>query len=133
MTPQGRTRLKIWLVLAGVFLLGCVMGGSLVGIYHLRYFGGHREGRGGRDAFFERMRSDLNLTDEQTTQIKAIVNDSRNQFQSLQAEARPRFDAIKQKERERIRGILTPEQQQQFDRIVARQDAMREKHNRGER
>ncbi len=133
MMAQGRTRLKVWLALAGVFVLGGVMGAALAGAYHLHHFDERPDGRGHGEAFFERMRSDLNLTDEQSTQIRAIINDTRNQFQTLRVEARPRFDAIKQKERERIRSILNPQQQQHFDQITARHDAMREQRDRDER
>jgi len=133
MIAQGRTRLKVWLVLVGVFLLGSVMGASLAGVYHLRHRDDRRDGRVRHEAFFEKMRSDLNLTNEQAVQIKAIVEETRTQFQVLQTEARPRFDQIKQKERERIRGILNPEQQQRFDQITARHDAMREQRDRNER
>lgn len=130
---EDRTRLKVWLVLVGVFLLGGVTGASLGGIYHLRHRDDPHNRDGRREAFFERMRSDLNLTNEQATQIKNILDETRSQFQFLQAEARPRFDSIKQKERERIRGILDSRQQQRFDQITARHDAMREQRERNER
>jgi Spy/CpxP family protein refolding chaperone len=133
MTALDRTRLKVWLVLIGVFVLGSLTGAALVGVYYVRHFDGRHEGRNRSDAFLEKMRGDLNLNDEQTAQIKAIVDDTRNQFQDLRAEARPRFNAIKQKERERIRNILTPVQQQRFDQITARQDAQREQRDRDER
>lgn len=130
MMAQGRTRLKVWLVLGAVFLLGGLMGASLAGVYHLR----HRDDRPGArgEAFFERMRADLNLTNEQAAQVKVIIEETRSQFKSLQNEARPRFDVIKQKERERIRGILNAEQQKSFDQITARHDAMREQRDRNE-
>ncbi len=127
---EGRTRIKVWLVLIGVFLLGSVTGASLAGVYHLHRGDDRHEGGARREAFFEKMRSDLNLTDEQATQIKTILEETRSQFQSLQAEARPRFDSIKQKERARIRGILNSDQQQRFDQITARHDAMREQRDR---
>ncbi len=133
MIAQGKTRMKVWLVLVGVFLLGSITGASLAGVYHLR----HRDDRPDRgrrgEAFFEKMRSDLNLTNEQATQIKTILDETRSQFRSLQSEARPRFDSIKQKERERIRGILHSQQQQRFDQMTARHDAMREQRDRNER
>jgi len=130
---EGRTRMKVWLVLVGVFLLGGVTGASLAGVYHLHQRDDSHNRGERREAFFEKMRSDLNLTNEQATQIKTILDETRSQFQSLQAEARPRFDSIKQKERARIRGILDSQQQQRFDQIIARHDAMREQRDRNER
>jgi Spy/CpxP family protein refolding chaperone len=132
MKTQGRTRLKVWLVLVGVFLLGSVTGAALSGVYRARSEGGRRAERDPGKAL-EKMRGELNLTDEQAAQINTIINETRNEFRALRAEARPRYDAIRQKERERIRGILNAEQQQKFDQMIARKDARREKHERDER
>jgi Spy/CpxP family protein refolding chaperone len=39
---------------------------------------------------------------------------------------RPRFEEPRQKARARIRALLTPEQQQKFDAVVAQQDSQRD-------
>ena len=133
MTTRGRTRLKIWLVVVGVFALGCLSGVALDGAYRLRAAAIPREGgRHEKKDIFERMRSDLNLTDEQARQVKAVLDETRGEYRTLSAECRPRYDAIRQKGRERIRALLTPEQQQRFDAKVAEHDARdreREKTN----
>ncbi|HEY0546920.1 MAG TPA: periplasmic heavy metal sensor [Pyrinomonadaceae bacterium] len=116
MTPRGKTRLKIWLVVVGVFVLGCVTGAALDSAYRLR-------GRGGRDDGFERMKRDLNLSEQQATQIRAILDQTRNDYRALRTEVRPRYDAIRQNARTRIRQLLTPEQQQRFDARAAERDA----------
>lgn len=131
MTPQGSTRLKIWLVLIVVFALGCVTGASLDSIYLLRASSERRERRGGprgdkKDHFVE-MQRDLNLNDQQAAEVRAILDESRNEFRQLRAEVRPRYDALRQKARERIRALLTPEQQKRFDAKMAEQDA---RHNK---
>ena len=133
MTTRGRTRLKIWLVVVGVFALGCLSGVAIDGAYRLRAAAIPREGgRHEKKDIFERMRSDLNLTDEQARQVKAVLDETRGEYRTLSAECRPRYDAIRQKGRERIRALLTPEQQQRFDAKVAEHDARdreREKTN----
>jgi len=105
--------------------------------------GGEFRGRkGGRD-----FAADLNLTDAQKTQIKAIRDKYKTQFQSLRTQQKPLIDAARaarqkgdtatfrsdmQKARElgqplhtqemnEIRNVLTPEQQAKFD---ARQNEM---------
>ena len=124
MTTRGRTRLKIWLVVVGVFALGCLSGVALDGAYRLRAAAIPREGgRHEKKDIFERMRNDLNLTDEQARQVKAVLDETRDEYRTLSAECRPRYDAIRQKGRERIRALLTPEQQQRFDAKVAEHDA----------
>jgi Spy/CpxP family protein refolding chaperone len=134
MTTRGRTRLKIWLVVVGVFALGCLSGVALDGAYRLRAAGRDHAGehgrRGGQD-IFERMRSDLSLTDEQARQVKTVLDETRDEFRTLSAECRPRYDAIRQKGRERIRALLTPEQQQRFDAKVAERDAREHDREKG--
>jgi Spy/CpxP family protein refolding chaperone len=127
MTPRGMTRLKILLVLVGVFLLGGVTGASLDSFYRLR---GHArsggERRGGRGDMFEKMRRDLNLSEQQATEIRTILDQTRNEYRTLRAEARPRYDAVRQNARTRIRALLTPDQQKLFDARAAERDARRD-------
>lgn len=129
--PRGSTRLKILLVLLGVFLLGGVTGASLASLYRLR---GHEERRGGsggggrgnrEDKIFESMRRDLSLTEQQATEIRAILDQTRNDYRALRAEVRPRYDSVRQNARTRIRALLTPEQQKLFDARAAERDARR--------
>jgi Spy/CpxP family protein refolding chaperone len=74
----------------------------------------------------EKMRRDLSLTEDQTKSVNAILDETRNEYRSLRAELRPRFEEPRQKARTRIRALLTPEQQQKFDAMVAQQDAQRD-------
>lgn len=122
MTPRGMTRLKIWLVVVGVFLLGGVTGAALDSVYRLKARGGgprHTEKR------FEEMKRDLNLTDEQAGQIRAILEETRNEYKSLREKCRPQYDAARAAARTRIRALLNSEQQQKFDAKTAERDAQR--------
>lgn len=120
MTPRTNTRLKIWLVVVGVFVLGCVTGAALDSAYRLRGRDRHK------DDGFEVMKRDLNLSEQQSTQIRAILDQTRNDYRTLRTEVRPRYDAIRQNARTRIRQLLTPEQQQRFDAKMAERDARRD-------
>lgn len=124
MTPRAQTRLKIWLVILGVFVLGGLTGAALDSVYRLKASGGRGGGEVRRDRM-ERMKSDLNLTDSQAEQIRAILDQTRNEYQALRKEVRPRYDALRQQARIKIRALLTPEQQQKFDAKVAEHDARR--------
>jgi len=127
MVMTGRTRIKIWLVLAFVFVLGCATGAALDVLYHSRA-GLRAADAHGRDmqAHFDAMRRDLNLTDEQATAIRAILDETREEYRALRTELRPRFEEPRMKARARIRALLTPEQQQKFDAMSAQQDSKRE-------
>jgi Spy/CpxP family protein refolding chaperone len=127
MTERGKTLAKIWLAVVGVFILGCVTGVSLDSVYRLRA-GDRSEAhrKGGKDEVFERMKRDLNLNEQQATQIRAILDQTREDYRQLRAEVRPRYDAARQNARTKIRALLTPEQQQKFDARVAERDARRD-------
>ena len=138
MNGAGGLRLKIWLVLVAVFVFGCITGAALDGVYRSR--AGVREGRGEderrkSEAHFERMRRELNLTDEQTTKVRAVLDETRDDYRRLRAEVRPRFEEPRLKARGRIRELLTSEQQQKFDALAAERDAQRreEQQRRGEK
>lgn len=129
MTPRIKTRIKIWAVVVGVFLLGCVTGASVDSLYRLKSRGANSQwgpGRRGTDEALNRMKRDLNLNDQQTTDIKAILDQTGNDYRSLRTEVRPRYDAIRQNARARIRAVLTPEQQKLFDAKSAERDARRD-------
>ncbi len=132
MTPRGKARLKIWLVVVGVFVLGGVTGASLDSLYRLRASGDARQERGRREKKdrFEEMRRDLNLTDQQATEIRAIIEQSREEYRALRNEIEPRNESVRASARARIRAVLNPEQQQRFDAKSAERDA---RHGEGRR
>ena len=132
MTLTGRARLKIWLVLVAVFLLGSVTGAALTGLYRSRASGGGRDSRErAMHERFEKMRQELGLTEEQTTQVRAILDETRNEYRTLREELRPRFDEPRTKARARIRALLNAEQQKKFDTLVAQQDAEHNSRDEG--
>ncbi len=131
MTITGRTRLKMWLVLVAVFVLGSVTGAALTGLYRSRASSDRPEAREkAMHERFEKMRSELNLTEDQTKAVRAIIDETRNEYRALRTELRPRFEEPRQKARARIRALLTPEQQQKFDGMVAQQDAQRDEQQK---
>ncbi|MFL6229822.1 MAG: hypothetical protein ACJ741_13705 [Pyrinomonadaceae bacterium] len=132
----GSTRIKIWIVFVVVFALGCATGVALDGVYRSRAAGaGHSDEDRKRDAeaHFNKMRQDLNLTDEQATKIRGVLEDARNDYRQLRTELRPRFDEPRLKARTRIRELLNEGQRQKFDAITAQMDARRDEHEQQDR
>ena len=124
MTITGRVKLKIWLVLVVVFVLGGVTGAALTGLYRSRASGERNESRERAvSERLEKMRQDLKLDDQQTASVRTILDETRNEYRALRTELRPRFDEPRLKARARIRALLNSEQQQKFDAMVAAQDA----------
>lgn len=131
MMQAGRMRIVLWLVILVVFVLGGVTGASLNTLYRARVLArGDMRGPRNPDQMLEKMRGDLGLNDQQSQQIRAILDDTRNQYRSLRTEVRPRYDTIRQQARVRIRAVLSPDQQKRFDAIVAERDAKREEDSR---
>ncbi len=129
MSLRGMTRFKMWLAVLAVFVLGCVTGASLDSVYRLRARDGERpgaHGRHGNDDIFENMKRDLNLSEQQATEIRAILEQTRNEYRNLRSEVHPRYETVRQNARARIRTLLTPEQQKLFDVKTAEHDAKRE-------
>jgi len=129
MNQRTRIRIALWLAIVVVFALGCVTGAALDSLYRSRASSA-RAMRGAHDAdqFLENMRRDLNLNDQQSQQIRAILEDTRNQYRALRTEVKPRYETIRQQARTRIRSLLTPEQQQRFDAMIAERDKHEEEN-----
>jgi len=134
MNSQGRTKLVMWLVLVAVFMLGSVTGAALSGLIRSRASGGRSESRErAANERFAKMRAELNLTDQQATQIRTILDDTRNEYKTLRTELKPRFDEPRQKARAKIRALLTPVQAEKFDAMIAQHDAQREEDQKSKR
>ena len=124
MMLTGRTTLKIWLVLVAVFLLGSVTGAALTGLYRSRASAGRNgRDRGKHEQRFEKMRQELNLTEQQATDVRTILDQTRNDYRALREELRPRFEEPRLRARTKIRALLNVEQQKKFDALAAQQDA----------
>jgi hypothetical protein len=133
MNAGVKTRLKMLLAVAAVFVLGCVTGASLDSLYRLQAASGGQNAQSsqpGKEDFFEALRSNLELNNRQATEIRSIVDQTRGEYRQLRAEVRPRYDAIRQRARVRIRALLTPDQLQKFDAMVAQRDARRDQEEK---
>lgn len=126
MTSLGKVKVQVWLLILVVFLLGSVTGASIDRLVflkkqpELRSSGG---GRGGRGQMIETMKRDLNLTDEQTTSVRAVFEDMRKEFSPRRFDECPGVKESREKSRAKIRDVLTPEQQKKYDEINAKRDA----------
>jgi len=111
-----------------------VTGAALTGLYRSRASGGGKESKErAMHERFEKMRQELSLTDDQTTQVRAILDETRNEYRALREELRPRFDEPRMKARAKIRALLNAEQQKKFDALVAQQDAEHGREEGGKR
>ena len=130
MNEKSNSRLKTWLVLVAVFILGAVTGVGLSGVYRSKANASFSEARGRHhQEMFERIRNDLDLNAEQSKEMQKVLDETAGEFRTLRGELRPRYEELRRKARGRMRGILTPDQQQKFDTLMTEIDARREKSN----
>ena len=128
MNEKSNSRLKTWLVLVAVFLLGAITGVGLSGVYRSKAKASFRDG-GARNhqAMFERIRNDLSLNTEQSKEMQKVLDETAAEFRTLRGELRPRYEELRLKARGRMRAILTADQQQKFDSLMAEIEARRGK------
>jgi hypothetical protein len=123
---RGSARVKVIALVLAVFALGCVTGAALDSAYRLRALGFRRPPPAQREDFFQSLQKNLDLDARQSSEVRAIVDETRDGYRQLRTEVRPRYDALRRDARARIRALLTPEQQQKFDRMIAERDARQE-------
>ena len=126
MNPQGKVKLQVWLLIAVVFALGAVTGGSLDRVYVAKRSALSNDNPSrprGPHRMVERLKSDLNLNDDQVTKVKTILEESRKEFPPSRFAECPGFVQSRARTRARIREALTPEQQKRYDEINAQRDA----------
>lgn len=70
----------------------------------------------GRRPFIERMQRKLDLTPSQREQIIQIINETRAEMMTLREQFEQQRHETMHQARARVRALLTPEQQEKFDR-----------------
>ena len=80
----------------------------------------HRWGNG-----LEAMTESLDLTPEQQTKIRPILEQAKPQIAAIRQESRQKIKAIRDNVRLQIRPLLTPSQQQKLDAIHQAREDMR--------
>jgi hypothetical protein len=128
MKDKSNTSLKTWIVLIAVFSLGCITGIGVDGIYRSKTNASYRESHSrDREALFEKIRSDLNLTEQQAKDMHQVLDESASEFRALRSELRPKYEEIRVQTRGRMRALLNAQQQQKFDALISEIDAHRQK------
>jgi flagellar biosynthesis chaperone FliJ len=116
-------RPRAYFYFALTFLLGAIIGG--IGVYYYAWSAGHWRRPFNRQSFVTRLKSELDLSDAQVSQLKQILDGSTKKFESAQQQATSQLNAIRQETRGEIRQILSPAQSAKFDELVRRWDERR--------
>lgn len=110
-TGRGAQKAACGLALTLVFLCGALIGALVMDV---RF---HRQRPPfdtvqGKTAYFERMQKELDLSPEQTDQVKTILNDFWQFYRTVLSDSK-----------QRIEQVLTPDQKVRFERLL--QDSKR--------
>jgi len=112
MDNNNKNKWKVRIAALVVFLLGFTAGALAFNGYQ-RWSRTNNVDRP-RQNGFQTMLDNLQLTEEQRTQVHQILADTREQLRALRRENEPRFDEIRRQADERLQKVMTAEQWQQF-------------------
>ena len=122
MEKQNRMWVKVWGALLLIFALGCVTGAAINGIYRAQSVSSQTLSVRDGEAYFDTLQRDLDLNSQQSAAVRAILDETRNDYKMVCAEVRPRYETLRARARIKIRMMLSPDQQQRFDAIVTQED-----------
>jgi hypothetical protein len=125
MSMQSKPWLKSLAVLLVVFALGGVTGAALDGLYRLRASAQPpvtAPSMRDTDAYFDTLKRELTLSDEQASSMRAILDRTREDYKAVCADVRPRYDVVRERARGQMRALLNAEQQPRFDSIITQED-----------
>jgi signal recognition particle subunit SEC65 len=71
------------------------------------------------EGIVRRLHRKLALDDRQEKQVRAIVHDAQQEIKTARSRIRPQTEAIIEKAQAKIRAILTPEQDNKFEQMIA--------------
>jgi hypothetical protein len=74
------------------------------------------------DAYFDTLKRELTLSDEQASSMRAILDRTREDYKAVCADVRPRYDVVRERARGQMRALLNAEQQPRFDAIITQED-----------
>lgn len=119
-------KLKVRLVILGVFLLGGVCGALGMRLYYSRTHAPSRESRSVSD----RLKHDLSLSAEQTAALEKILENSSVEYRKIYDQIRPQMENARMNTRQQIRVLLSADQQKKFDQFTQEIDKKREEERR---
>ena len=117
---MNRFKLATGIIL--IFALGVLTGVLGSGMYFKQRVENFREAGppARKEMLMKRLTRRLELTPPQQEKVAVIFEEMREQLFSLRTKHRPELERIREEGHARIKAILLPEQQKQFDEMMAR-------------
>ena len=142
MESKTSSQAKARLVIAAVFVIGFAAGALSLNLYQ-KFISNAPEKVDSHDRaglFIQRIDEKVNLSDAQKTQIRQILENSRDKLSDIRKkmepavkEFEPQFDAVRQQTRNEIRAVLTDSQLPKVEEMFKEQDRDRERNQQEEK
>ncbi|MEW6127639.1 MAG: hypothetical protein AB1757_11435 [Acidobacteriota bacterium] len=134
---ESKSKTKARLIIFSIFAIGFFAGALAMNLYERMTSNDESPGNHKPQEFIiKRMDQRMNLSKEQHTQIRAILDETFDQFKTLRKSMREnikelkvyegKFDEVRQKERERIREVLSSDQLPEFEKMIQEMEKRRE-------
>ncbi|MBM3249414.1 MAG: hypothetical protein FJZ09_01010 [Candidatus Omnitrophica bacterium] len=79
---------------------------------------GHQMRQHLKEALFDRITEKLGLRDKQAKEVRAILEETREEVAAARDQFKGNLEAIKEKSHEKIMAVLTPAQQEKFKELL---------------
>ena len=127
------TRWTVALYMSLVFLCGGVAGAFAYRLYMVSAVSANASRRGPeafRKRFLAEMKVRLNLSEDQMSKMSSIMEKTGHRFREARSTIEPEIKKIREDQRQQISGILSPEQRQEWLKIVEEREKRRESKRR---
>jgi hypothetical protein len=136
--PSSQTKAR-WIVLA-VFAIGFTAGALSMNLYERLNPGSPEQPKQKpQEIIVKKMDQKLNLSRQQSERIRAILDETFNQYAEVRKElepvfkgVEPKFNDIRQKSRDRMRAELNENQLPKFEEMLKEEDKRREEFRHGQ-
>lgn len=126
------TRLAAWASLLSLLMVGVLIGGLAVHIYHGRTGphdgfpprAGDGDRRHGRPLLIDRLAEELELSDAQREEIRGLMEQARTEGERMRREMRPRLMEQMRVTHERILAVLDEGQRARFEALAPDPEAL---------
>jgi Spy/CpxP family protein refolding chaperone len=127
MNSDNSNKWRIRAATLSIFLLGAMAGAFALNAYNL-WFGNHQPQT--REARFQRLSNELELSQPQTIEVQTIFNETREKMQALRKEDEPKVQEIRGAADEKLKKTLTQDQWDKFAKMRDAKRAEEEKRNK---
>lgn len=134
MESKTSSQAKARLVIAVVFVIGFAAGALSLNLYQRFTSNAPVDPHDRAGVFIQRIDEKVSLSDAQKTQIRQILDNSREKYEEIRKETdplmkpfEPKFDAVRQQTRNEIRAVLTDSQLPKVEEMFKEKDRERER------